>query len=163
MNKRGFGFLVVLVVALAVALTVAGCKKAPEKAAETTMQKATPAPAQEEYTQEKPYTAEFLGPWTEEVAKKHVPEITYEKTEGGLKVTVKIDNHPMDPQAPHYIMWIKLEDGDGNVLGQKDFVATDPAPATATFDLMSVPAKLKATERCNVHGIWMSETDVMLP
>jgi desulfoferrodoxin-like iron-binding protein len=118
-----------------------------------------PAMSPSTYTQEKPYSKDFFGPWDEGMAKLHIPEITYEKTDSGLKVMVKVDNHPMDPKKPHYIMWIILEDGDGNPLGQTEFVATDPAPVT-TFNLTFVPSKLKAFERCNIHGIWMSETDV---
>jgi len=115
---------------------------------------------QSEYKQDKPYTRENPGPWA--AAKdKHVPEITYEKMDMGLKVTVKVDNHPMDSQKPHYIMWIMLKDGMGKVLGRKDFVATDPAPI-ATFELKSVPAHLQAFERCNIHGIWMNEAKVEL-
>jgi desulfoferrodoxin-like iron-binding protein len=118
------------------------------------------AQAQGGYKQDKPYTRENPGPWA--AAKdKHVPEITYEKMGMGLKVTVKVDNHPMDPQKPHYIMWIRLEDGRGKVFGKKDFVATDPAPI-ATFELKSVPAHLQAFERCNIHGIWMNEAKVEL-
>lgn len=118
------------------------------------------ARAQEEYKQDKPYTRMDPGPWAG-AQEKHVPEITYEKMGTGLKVTVKVDNHPMDPQKPHYIMWIRLEDARGNVLGKHNFVATDPAPV-ATFELKSVPAQLQAYERCNVHGIWMDEVKVEL-
>ena len=111
------------------------------------------------YTQARPYTKDFFGPWNADVAKVHLATITYEKAGDGLKVTVKVDDHPMNPDIPHYIMWIRIEDGKGNVLGRKDFVATDPAPI-ATFDLASAPEKIQAFERCNIHGIWMSETDV---
>lgn len=115
---------------------------------------------QGEYKQDKPYTRENPGPWAG-AQDKHVPEITYEKMGMGLKVTVKVDNHPMDPAKPHYIMWIRLEDGMGKVLGRHQFKATDPAPV-ASFELKSVPADLKAFERCNIHGIWMSEAKVEL-
>ncbi|MGZ7046573.1 MAG: desulfoferrodoxin family protein [Candidatus Aminicenantales bacterium] len=115
---------------------------------------------QGEYKQDKPYTRENPGPWAG-AQDKHVPEITYEKMGMGLKVTVKVDNHPMDPAKPHYIMWIRLEDGMGKVLGKHAFKATDPAPE-ASFELKSVPANLKAFERCNIHGIWMSEAKVEL-
>jgi len=93
------------------------------------------------------------------VANTHSPEISYEKTDSGLKVMVKVDNHPMDPKKPHYIMWIRIEDGDGNKLGEKTFQMTDPAPMVV-FELASIPVKLRAFERCNIHGIWMSETEV---
>ena len=113
----------------------------------------------QEYTQEKPYTKEDPGPWPAAVANTHSPQITYEKTDSGLKVMVKVDNHPMDPKKPHYIMWIRVEDGDGNKLGEKTFQMTDPAPM-AVFELAAIPLKLRAFERCNIHGIWMSETKV---
>jgi desulfoferrodoxin-like iron-binding protein len=109
--------------------------------------------------QEKPYTKVAPGPWPAAVANTHAPMITYEKNGAGLKVTVKIDNHPMDPKKPHYIMWIRLEDGMGNILGEKKFKATDPAPV-ATFDLTSIPGTLKAFEQCNIHGLWMSQVTV---
>jgi desulfoferrodoxin-like iron-binding protein len=115
---------------------------------------------QGEAKQDKPYTRENPGPWAGAEA-KHLPQITYEKMGTGLKVSVKVDNHPMDAAKPHYIMWIRLEDGNGKVLGQHTFKATDPSPE-ASFELKSVPADLKAFERCNVHGIWMSEAKVEL-
>ena len=146
--KKLFLFLIpVALIATALILGSAGSVKA---AAQT----------QKDYKQDKPYTRENPGPWAG-AADKHIPQITYEKMGAGLKVTVKVDNHPMDAQRPHYIMWIRLEDARGKVLGKKDFVATDPAPI-ATFELTSVPGKLKAFERCNVHGIWMSEANVEL-
>jgi desulfoferrodoxin-like iron-binding protein len=159
MKKRLMFFIPAVLAAAALILVSTGCSKKAEEPAETAVKKEA-APAPEEYTQEKPYTREDPGPWAA-VVDKHIPEITYEKTDDGLKVTVKVDEHPMDPQMPHYIMWIKLEDGEGNMLGETDFVATDPAPVT-TFDLTSVPAKLRAYERCNIHGIWTNETDVQV-
>ncbi|HMA54096.1 MAG TPA: hypothetical protein VKT17_06515, partial [Acidobacteriota bacterium] len=50
----------------------------------------------QDYTQPEPYTATNFGPWNAAVAKTHVPEVTFEKMGMGLKVTVQIDNHPMD-------------------------------------------------------------------
>jgi len=111
--------------------------------------------------QQKPYTKKDFGPWSAAVANTHSPMITYEKAGAGLKVTVKIDNHPMDPKKPHYIMWIRLEDGMGNKLGEKKFKPTDPAPV-ATFVLNTAPGTLKALEECNIHGIWMSQVNVAM-
>jgi len=113
----------------------------------------------QDYTQEKPYTKDDPGPWPATVADKHSPEIIYEHSGIGIKVTVKVDNHPMDPKKPHYIMWIRLEAGDGKKLGEQTFQMTDPAPI-AVFIVPSIPVKLRAFERCNIHGIWMSETKV---
>jgi len=128
--------------------------------AHTAYGKAAPTQAQTKpaQVQQKPYTRDDPGPWADKV-KAHAPEVTYEKAGTGLKVTVRV-NHPMDPKTPHYIMEIRLEDGSGASLGKKEFVATDPAPPTATFELKTVPGKLKAYERCNLHGLWLNEVDV---
>jgi desulfoferrodoxin-like iron-binding protein len=120
---------------------------------------ASAAGTSQDYVQDKPYTKADPGPWPAAVADKHSPEIIIENTELGLKVTVKVDHHPMDATKPHYIMWIRLEDGEGKKLGEKTFQMTDPAPE-AWFSVTSTPAKLRAFERCNIHGIWMSETKV---
>jgi|GEM_PF-2779924 len=120
------------------------------------------APPAKKAIQAKPFTMTDFGPWNEEVAKKHVPTVTFEKMGAGLKVTVRVDNHPMDPQKPHWIEWIRLEDVNGRKLGEKRFKATDPSPATAVFELPAAPDKVKALERCNIHGIWLNEAAVEL-
>jgi superoxide reductase len=117
--------------------------------------------AAQEASQPQPYTAKFFGPWNAAVANTHVPQVTYEKMGKALMVTVKVDNHPMDPKKPHWIMWIRVEDVNGKVLAKKEFKATDPAPV-AIFHLASWPEKLKVFERCNIHGIWLNEVDVKL-
>jgi len=130
-----------------------GCAKneAPAEA-----EKTTAAPAQT--TQQEPvYTRDDPGAW-EGKEKGHLPQISYEKTGTGLKVAVVV-NHVMNAEAPHYIMWIRLTDGEGNELGKKEFQPTDEK-AEAVFELTSMPAKLVAFEKCNVHGIWKEETVV---
>ncbi len=117
--------------------------------------------AAQEPDQKEPYTMTSFGPWNEGVAKTHVPQVTFEKMGAALMITVKVDNHPMDANKPHWIMWIRVEDVDGKVLVKKEFKATDPAPV-ATFHLATWPAKLKVLERCNIHGIWLNEVEVKL-
>ena len=82
----------------------------------------------------------------------------YEKIEAGLKVTVTV-SHEMNPETPHYIMYIMLKDGEGNLLGEKEFEATYEK-AEAVFEIESTPGKLIAYERCNLHGLWMDEVVV---
>jgi len=121
------------------------------------------APGGREARQPAPYTMTSFGPWNAAVAKTHVPQVSFEKAGRGIKVTVQIDNHPMDPQKPHWIMWIRLEDMKGKILGEKTFKATDPRPAVAVFEIPAAVAKVKALERCNIHGVWLNEVDVKLP
>jgi desulfoferrodoxin-like iron-binding protein len=118
------------------------------------------APAAQEGNQPEPYTMTSFGPWNEGVAKSHVPQVTFEKMDQGIKVRVQIDNHPMDPGNPHYIMWIRIEDTRGNKLGEKMFKPTDPGPAVAEFELKDAPDEIKAFERCNIHGTWLNDVKV---
>jgi desulfoferrodoxin-like iron-binding protein len=158
--KRAF-LLSILVVFAAGALMLApsgGAGTGPGTAAAAS----TAAQTAQEYSQPEPYTEKFFGPWNAAVAGTHVPQVTFEKAGEGLKVTVQIDNHPMDPQKPHWIMWIRLQDQDGNTLGEKTFQPTDPRPAVAVFELPKMYEKLKAFERCNIHGIWLNEASVEL-
>jgi len=142
MKKSGFVLLSVLFLAAAAAA-----------------QYGAPAKPQEPM-QKEPYTATFFGPWNEAVAKTHVPMVTFEKTSMGLKVTVQIDNHPMDPQKPHWIEWIRIEDMMGKKLAEKKFKPTDPSPPMAVFELKTTDAKLKVFEHCNIHGTWLNEATV---
>ncbi len=128
-------------------------------AAVAAAQYATTPPAQE-MAQAKPFTAKFFGPWNEAVAKTHIPMVKFEKTDMGLKVTVQIDNHPMDPTKPPWIQWIRVEDMKGNKLAEKAFQATDPTPPIAVFELPKTHTKLKVLEHCNIHGTWLNETAV---
>ena len=158
--KKPFLFLIPFVLLAAGLMLVssgwAGKGPGPAAAASITTQ------ATQEYSQPEPYTAKSFGPWNAAVANTHVPQVTFEKAGKGLKVMVQIDNHPMDPQKPHWIMWIRLEDMMGHKLGEKAFQPTDPRPAIAVFELPAMHAKLKAFERCNIHGIWLNEVAVTL-
>lgn len=136
----------------------AGRDTAVAASSQETYQQAPASPAQNSI--EHPYTKEDPGPWPAAVAETHSPMVSYEKSGTGLKVTIQIDNHPMDPKKPHYIMWIRLMDDMGMNLGEKTFKATDPAPAIATFELTMVPKTLKAYQQCNIHGIWLNEVTV---
>ena len=158
MKYRGIFFFAVVFVAMVVFLTPTARDKSATMGGGTNIGQMA-GQASGEYSQPKPYTKDFFGPWNAQVAQTHVPQVNYYMTDTGLKVTIKIDNHPMDPKKPHWIMWIRLEDGMGNKLGEKTFKATDPAPV-ATFELKSMPDVLKATERCNIHGIWLNEVKV---
>jgi superoxide reductase len=102
------------------------------------------------------YTATDPGPWAgKEPA--HVPQIAVAKTETGWNVTVTV-KHVMSAQPQHFIQWIRLKDGDGAVLGLKEFTPADPK-SEAVFELKKLPAKLVAFEHCNVHGLWKSELE----
>lgn len=132
-----------------------GCAKEEQVAEEEkTTELAEPA---EEKAEEIVYTRSDPGAWGGK-EDSHVPQIVYEKVETGVKVTVTV-SHEMNSETPHYIMNIKLKNGDGQLLGEKEFQATDEK-AEATFMLTTVPSKLIAYERCNLHGVWMDEVDV---
>ncbi len=120
---------------------------------------ATIAPAEEQPAQaeETIYTSADAGPY-EGKKDGHLPQLVWEKTGGGLRVTITV-NHEMNAETPHYIMWIKLMDGEDDLLEEKEFQATDEK-AVAVFDLPTVPSELKAYEKCNLHGIWLTTVKI---
>lgn len=153
-NCLFFGLFIVMVLAALIVLPT-GCAKE-EKVAEEEQAAEKTEPTSEE-AEEMIFTRFDSGAWGGK-EDSHVPQIVYEKMEAGLKVTVTV-SHEMNPEKPHYIMNIKLEDGEGQLLGEKELEATDEK-AEAIFELTTLPSKLVAYERCNLHGLWMEAVDV---
>ena len=91
---------------------------------------------------------EKLDVKTEETGlEKHKPVV--EAIDGGILVKVGSIEHPMIDD--HFIQYIEVE-YDG-VKHRKTLVPTDKPEAK----FMGVPADAKATELCNIHGIWSNE------
>jgi desulfoferrodoxin-like iron-binding protein len=153
-NRVFFGIFIVMVLAALIMLPT-GCAKE-EKVAEEE-QAAEKAKPEAEETAEKIYSRSDPGVWGGK-EDSHVPQIAYEKMEAGLKVTVTV-THEMNPEKPHYIMYIMLKDGEDNLLGEREFEAANEK-AEAIFELTTMPSKLVAYERCNLHGLWMDEVVV---
>lgn len=153
-NRFYLGVFIVLILAALLALPI-GCAKE-EKVAEEEQAAEKSEPETEE-AKEIVFTRTDPGAWGGK-EDSHVPQIAYEKMETGLKVTVTV-SHEMNPEKPHFIMLIKLKDGDDNLLGEKTLEATDEK-AEAVFEIPTVPSKLVAYEKCNIHGVWMDAVDV---
>lgn len=98
----------------------------------------------EEMTQLKPNTVDASR-------EKHVPVI---KTEGSL-VTVDIGSvpHPMTPE--HHIAWVYVLTRKG---GQRKTLAPGEKPSV-TFALTGDDKLLAAYAYCNLHGLWLAETN----
>jgi desulfoferrodoxin (superoxide reductase-like protein) len=141
----------VLILAALIVIPTGCAKEEKIVGEEQTAEKEEPASAEAE---EKIFTRSDPGAWGGK-EDSHIPQIVYEKVEAGLKVTVTV-SHEMNPEKPHYIMLIKLKDGEGNLLGEKEFQAADEK-AEAIFELSTLPGKLVAYEKCNLHGVWMDE------
>jgi len=155
-NRMKSRIYVGLLAALAILVLLSlltGCAKKEEMAKEEQLEE--PAATEDEVV----FTRNDPGAWGGK-EDTHVPQIVYEQTDTGLKVTVSV-SHEMNAETPHYIMWIKLKDGEDNLLGEKEFQASDEK-AEAVFDLTVVPSKLKAFQKCNLHGQWMDEVDVTI-
>lgn len=153
-NRLFLGVFFLMILATLIVLPT-GCAKE-EKVAEEEQTAEKTEPESEE-AKEVVYTRSDPGAWAGKEG-SHVPQIVYEKIETGLRVTVTV-NHEMNPEIPHYIMYIKLEDGESNLLGEKEFQAADEK-AEAIFEVTTVPRKLIAYEKCNLHGLWMDEVVV---
>ena len=77
---------------------------------------------------------------------KHIP--TIEKVEGGYKIKVGEQPHPMEES--HYIEWIEAI-ADGKVY--RKFLKPKDSPE-AFFKIEG--ENIFAREHCNLHGLWKS-------
>ena len=80
----------------------------------------------------------------DEGKEKHVPVI--EKVDGGIKVKVGSNAHPMEEK--HHIEWIEIL-ADGKAYRQ--FLNAGDAPE-AVFNIKA--DNITAREHCNIHGLW---------
>jgi superoxide reductase len=154
MYKR---MLYVILAALFLMVAVSCTKGEKAEDPQPGLQKEAAQPSSESPAEEIIYTAENPGPWSGK-NDAHVPQIVYEKTADGCVVTVTVA-HEMAPEKPHYIQWIKLQDGKGRLLGEALF-QPDDEKAEAVFALTETPSKLVALEKCNLHGVWKAEIDI---
>jgi len=77
---------------------------------------------------------------------KHVPVI--EKVEGGVKVKVGSEPHPMTDE--HMIEWIQIIAGD-----MCERVFLEPGDSPEAFFKTDAEV-VTAREHCNLHGLWKS-------
>ncbi len=77
---------------------------------------------------------------------KHIPVI--EKIDGGIKVKVGSEAHPMVEK--HYIEWIEVLVGDK---AYRTFLKPEDAPE-AIFPITD--ENITARAYCNLHGMWKS-------
>jgi len=163
MTKKPVILILGLLVAFALLIPAAcskGEKQQEEKAAAVETDQAVQPTETVQPADADVYTRDDPGPYGGK-EDSHLPQVEYIRSNGGLEVTVRVQ-HEMNPDKPHYIMWIRLFDETGNLLGEKEFQATDEK-AEAVFMLDSVPSILKAYERCNLHGIWMEVVTISPP
>jgi len=101
-----------------------------------------------------------------DLEKKHLPLITApKKVKKGdyFEVTVdvgKLLKHPMEPG--HFIQFVELYAGD-TYLARMDFTAKTTCPIMKVCVCLDHDyGKLRAFERCNLHGSWESDTDIQV-
>jgi superoxide reductase len=88
----------------------------------------------------------LVGNTVDAAKEKHVPVI--EKVEGGYRVKVGAEPHPMEEK--HYIEWIELI-ADGRTY-RKFLSPLDKPEAIFKIEATNVTAR----EFCNIHGLWKS-------
>ena len=99
-----------------------------------------------------------------DLEKKHLPVISAPKNiKKGEQFEVivevgKLLTHPNEPG--HFIEFIELYCGD-TYLARMDFTAKSTFPIMKTrVSLDHAHGKLRAFERCNLHGVWENEVDI---
>jgi superoxide reductase len=96
--------------------------------------------------------------------KKHLPIITApKKVKKGecFEVTVEVGKLLKHPNEPgHFIQFIELYSGD-TYLARMDFTPKTTCPVMkACVSLDHAHGKLRAFERCNLHGAWEYDVDI---
>lgn len=99
-----------------------------------------------------------------DLQKKHLPIISAPKSvkKGQcFEVIVEVGKLLKHPNEPgHFIQFIELYAGD-TYLARMDFTAKTTCPIMKTcISLDHWHGKLRAFERCNLHGTWESEVDI---
>ncbi len=99
-----------------------------------------------------------------DLEKKHLPVITAPKKvkkDQCFEVTVEVGKLMDHPNIPaHFIEFIDLY-ADDTFITRMDLTATRTCPIMkACISLDHIHSSLKAYERCNLHGTWMSETAI---
>lgn len=99
-----------------------------------------------------------------DLEKKHLPIITAPKrVKKGecFEVTVEVGKLLAHPNEPgHFIQFIELYAGD-TYLSRMDFTAKTTCPTMKIcVSLDHAHGKLRAFERCNLHGCWEYEVDI---
>ncbi len=99
-----------------------------------------------------------------DLEKKHLPVITAPKSvkkDECFEVMVevgKLMQHPNEPS--HYIEFIELY-ADHTYLAKIDLTARSTCPVMKVcLSLDHAHGKLRAYERCNLHGIWESDAEI---
>jgi superoxide reductase len=88
---------------------------------------------------------------TDGALEKHVPVIEKD----GKSVTVKVGSVPHPMTEEHYIQFIALENGAGDVIRIVKLTPADEPEAK--FNVCDPAAPVIAYEFCNLHGLWQAE------
>jgi superoxide reductase len=99
-----------------------------------------------------------------DLEKKHLPIITAPKSvkkDECFEVTVEVGKLLKHPNEPgHFIQFIELYAGD-TYLARIDFTAKTTCPIMKVcVSLDHAHGKLRAFERCNLHGTWENDVDI---
>ncbi len=108
-------------------------------------------------------TVEDVGK-ASDLERKHLPIISApEKIKKGecFEVVVEVGKLLQHPNEPgHFIEFIELYAGD-TYLARMDFTPRTTCPVMKTcVSLDHAHGKLRAFERCNLHGTWENEVDI---
>jgi superoxide reductase len=99
-----------------------------------------------------------------DLEKKHLPIISVPKKVNkgeSFEVTVEVGKLLKHPNEPgHFIQFIELYSGD-TYLARMDFTAKTTCPVMkVSVSLDHAHGKLRAFERCNLHGTWENDVDI---
>jgi len=96
----------------------------------------------------------------DDFSKKHVPYVAVTRDGDTVTLTVEVGHYVAHPNVPdHWIDYIEIYANDATI-ATYDFAAAVIAPKITAVGQLDPGTKVMVTARCNLHGVWMTQTTV---
>ena len=96
----------------------------------------------------------------DDFSKKHVPFIATAREGDVVTITVEVGHYVSHPNQPdHWIDLIEIFAKDAPI-ASTNFAAGVVAPKVTAVAMLDLGTKVMVTARCNLHGLWLADTEV---
>jgi desulfoferrodoxin-like iron-binding protein len=96
----------------------------------------------------------------DDFSKKHVPYVSAMRDGDKVAIEVEVGHYVAHPNIPEH--WIDLVEvsANGATIAVQNFGPGVAWPKMTCLATLAPGTKVTVSARCNIHGVWVSETDV---
>jgi desulfoferrodoxin-like iron-binding protein len=96
----------------------------------------------------------------DDFSKKHVPYVSTMREGDKVTIEVEVGHYVSHPNAPDH--WIDLIEvtAKGATIALQNYGAGVAWPKMTCVATLAPGTKVTVTGRCNIHGVWVAETEV---